>query len=929
MSSLGGPTAAETGCGPMDLEPPPADGAEQTRRPASTPRFRRRLLVPEVVQTSAMDCGPASLKSLLEGCGIHVSYGRLRDACQTDVDGTSIDTLEQVAGQLGLEAEQVMLPPDHLLVPEARALPAIVVVRLPNGLTHFVVAWRRHGRWVQVMDPAMGRRWVPCGRFVRELHVHRMAVPASSWVEWARSDESRTALLSRVKELGVNASRAGRIVDRALRGEGWRPLGALDAATRLTHAVVRAGGATRGEPSARLLEVLTARAEAGDMAIPERYWSVRTAPGQGEDEQLDLRGAVLVRARGPRPGRASAEADASGPAPPLSTNLAAALAEAAPRPGLELLRLLRVDGILAPAAVIPALALAAVGVLTEALLFRGLFGLVHELGGTWQRLGAALALLVVLAALLLLELPIVSTLLRLGRGLEIRLRVALLEKLPRLADGYLRSRLSSDMASRCHSVHQLRLLPSLGGELLRGVFELVALTAGIVWLDPASAPAAIAAGLTAIALPVLAQPHLAERDLRVRTHAGALTRFYLDALLGLVPVRVHGADRAVRREHESLLTEWGRAGLGLQRSVVGVEAVQSLLGFGLAAGLLWGHLQRSEDAGAMLLLAYWALSLPMIGLEVGALAWQYPAQRNVTLRLLEPLGAPEESLATAGPRAEPAGTPGVALAFEGVGVRVSGHTILRDVDLRVEAGSHVAIVGASGAGKSSLVGLLLGWHRPATGRVLVDGAPLDGDGLERLRRHTAWVDPAVQLWNRPLIDNLLYGADGAGSRDLTRVIAEADLRALLESLPDGLQTSLGEGGGRVSGGEGQRVRLGRAMVRSAARLVVLDEPFRGLDRPRRRELLERARRVWRHATLLCITHDVSETREFDRVLVLGGGEVVEDGAPADLAARAGSRYRQLLDAESAVRERLWSNGAWRRLRLDDGTLTEAPARTDR
>ena len=107
---------------------------------SSAPSARRRLLVPEVVQTSAMDCGPAALKCLLEGFGIAVSYGRLREACQTDVDGTSIDTLEEVAVQLGLEAEQVMLPVDHVLLPEAQALPAIAIVRLPSGVTHFVVA---------------------------------------------------------------------------------------------------------------------------------------------------------------------------------------------------------------------------------------------------------------------------------------------------------------------------------------------------------------------------------------------------------------------------------------------------------------------------------------------------------------------------------------------------------------------------------------------------------------------------------------------------------------------------------------------------------------------------------------------------------------------------------------------------------------------
>ncbi len=114
---------------------------------------RQRLFVPEVIQTSAMDCGPAALKCLLEGFGVPVSYGRLREACQTELDGTSIDTLEDIAGQLGLDAEQIMLPVDMLLLSEADALPALVVVRQPNGFTHFVVLWRRHGPLVQVMDP--------------------------------------------------------------------------------------------------------------------------------------------------------------------------------------------------------------------------------------------------------------------------------------------------------------------------------------------------------------------------------------------------------------------------------------------------------------------------------------------------------------------------------------------------------------------------------------------------------------------------------------------------------------------------------------------------------------------------------------------------------------------------------------------------------
>ena len=106
---------------------------------------RQALAGPEVVQTSAMDCGPASLKCLLEGFRIPVSYGRLREACQTDVDGTSIDTMEVVASQLGLDAEQVMIPVDHLFLSEAAALPASSSCDTADGATHFVVAWRRTG----------------------------------------------------------------------------------------------------------------------------------------------------------------------------------------------------------------------------------------------------------------------------------------------------------------------------------------------------------------------------------------------------------------------------------------------------------------------------------------------------------------------------------------------------------------------------------------------------------------------------------------------------------------------------------------------------------------------------------------------------------------------------------------------------------------
>src|SRR5262249_40966474 len=160
------------------------------------------------------------------------------------------------------------------------------------------------------------------------------------------------------------------------------------------------------------------------------------------------------------------------------------------------------------------------------------------------------------------------------------------------------------------------------------------------------------------------------------------------------------------------------------------------------------------------------------------------------------------------------------------------------------------------------------------------------------------------------------------TRNPQSAIVMADLRRVLEKLPEGLQTRLGEGGGLVSGGEGQRVRFGRALMKANARLVILDEPFRGLDREKRRALLRRSRELWRDATLLCITHDVGETLDFDRVLVMDRGQIVEDAPAIELASQHDSRYRALLDDEEVVRAEMWASDEWRRLRVDDGRVIE-------
>lgn len=900
---------------------------------------RRRLLVPEVVQTSAMDCGPASLKCLLEGFGISASYGRLREACQTEVDGSSIDTMEEVAVQLGLDAEQIMVPLDHLLISSLEPLPAIIVVRRVHGATHFLVAWRRMGRFVQLMDPAVGRRWITTKKFLEEVYVHTMPISAVAWREWAGTPAFCDALSKRLAGLGISATRTKRLINDALSDEGWRPLAAVDAATRITEEIVRAGGIPRGRQAARVVErfAALARGEAmGEIAgIPADFWSAQpTKASDDGEEQVLLRGAVLVHVRGLR----AAAVQAAEPAETEETRqegqseraelppeLVAALEEKPSRPGLELLRILQADGVLAPSMLLCALMLAAAGLVVEALVFRGLFDIGRELNLSGQRLGAIGALIAFGVALLVLELPIVTTVLRMGRRLETRMRMLFMAKIPRLGDRYFQSRLTSDMTERCHTLQRARMLPALGERFTRLSAELILTTFGIIWLDPASAPLAILAALLVVVVPLAIQPVLVERNLRVRNHAGGLSRFYFDSLTGLFAVRAHGAERAVRREHESLLIEWAHAGVGLQRAVVTAEGLQLLVGFGLSALLLFNYFARAGESSGLLLFIYWVLNLPMLGQEIGLVARQYPDYRNVTLRLLEPLGALEETevqTEDADTQTERAEIRGLPVFFENVTVRAAGHTILEEINLRIEAGEHVAIVGSSGAGKSSLVGILLGWHRPASGRVIVGGKPLTGRRLAELRREIAWVDPTVQLWNRSFIDNLRYGAHPDASLAINRVIKLADLLDVLEKLPDGLQTSLGEGGALVSGGQGQRVRLGRAMLKEGARLVILDEPFRGLERDRRRQLLARAREHWRERTLICITHDVAETRTFERVVVIHEGRVVEDGCPEQLAAQPDSRYQALLAAEEEVRAGMWLSGEWRRLALLEKHLVE-------
>src|SRR5262245_59938673 len=224
------------------------------------------------------------------------------------------------------------------------------------------------------MDPAVGRRWPTVAQLLEEVYVHTHRIPAEAWREWGASEGFAAPLARRLRDLGLVKPRD--LIRRATEMGGWRPLARLDAATRLVEALVRAGGARRGREARRLLTALLDRAAAeppGQMrAIPESYWSALPAPELPGEEQVSIRGAVLVRVRGRHPAAAPANGSE------LSPDLAAALAAPATRPLRELFRLVRGYSLALFVFLCIGLILVAAGAVLEAVLLRGMLEVGRE-----------------------------------------------------------------------------------------------------------------------------------------------------------------------------------------------------------------------------------------------------------------------------------------------------------------------------------------------------------------------------------------------------------------------------------------------------------------------------------------------------------------------------------------------------------------------
>lgn len=228
------------------------------------------------------------------------------------------------------------------------------------------------------------------------------------------------------------------------------------------------------------------------------------------------------------------------------------------------------------------------------------------------------------------------------------------------------------------------------------------------------------------------------------------------------------------------------------------------------------------------------------------------------------------------------------VAFDRVSFRYPGETrcALDDVSLAVGPGETLALVGASGAGKSTIVRLLLRFHDPARGRIAVDGQDLRDLDLASLRGNMAVVLQESLVGPGTIRDNIVYGRPEASDEEIVLAAIAADAHGFISALPQGYDTPVGQDGARLSGGQRQRIAIARAMVRDAP-ILILDEPTTGLDAASSERVMEPLRRLMAGRTTIVISHNLLTVREATEIVVLDGGRTVERGGHEDLLALDG------------------------------------------
>ena len=245
------------------------------------------------------------------------------------------------------------------------------------------------------------------------------------------------------------------------------------------------------------------------------------------------------------------------------------------------------------------------------------------------------------------------------------------------------------------------------------------------------------------------------------------------------------------------------------------------------------------------------------------------------------------------PMARPLGSPRGEVTFRRISFAYpDGSAVLRDFNLTIEAGTRVGIVGRSGSGKSTALALLQRLRAPQQGLVLLDGQDISRLTQQSLADAISVVPQDVMLFHRSVRDNIRYGRPDAGDQEVQAAAAAAGCRDFIAQLPQGWDTQVGDRGVKLSGGQRQRLAIARAFLCNAP-VLILDEATSALDSESEQAVQRALDRLMTGRTVIAVAHRLSTLQDFDRIVVMQGGRIVQDGTPAELQRRKGP-YRDLL-----------------------------------